>query len=77
MKIRNIVPSLPHHIVVTFDDGRRARLDISEWLERHDGLGSMLIQGKFSGDGVEWPRGERLSDTAIRHMLDQQSAVIS
>jgi hypothetical protein len=77
MKIRNIVPSLPHHIVVTFDDGRRARLGIAEWLERHDGLGTMLIQGRFSGDGVEWPRGERLSSETVERMLDEQNAIIS
>jgi hypothetical protein len=77
MKIKNAIPSRPHHLVVTFDDGRRTRLDISQWLERNASIGPMFTQGEFGADSVEWPLGERLTVTAIQQMLDQQCAVIS
>ena len=77
MKIQNVIPSRPQHLVVIFADGERARLDIAMWLDRNSGVGSMLLQGRFDGEAMEWPLGERLYIADIRQMLDQQSAVIS
>jgi hypothetical protein len=77
MKFRNIVPSRLHHLVITFDDGRRTRLDISQWIDRQGGLIATFMQGRFTACGVEWPLGERLPGAMIRKMLDEQKSVIS
>jgi hypothetical protein len=73
-KHRSIAPA---YLVITFDDGRRTRLDISQWLDRQDGLISTFMQGRFIACGVEWPLGELLPGAVIRKMLDEQKSVIS
>ena len=64
-------------LVITFDDGRRTRLDISQWLDRQGGLIATFMQGRFTACGVEWPLGELLPGAMIRKMLAEQKSVIS
>jgi hypothetical protein len=74
MKFVSIVPSLPHHLVLMFDDGSRTRLDIGDWLNSQPGLASMFTQGVSSADGIQWPNGQSLSDPEIEEMILTQMA---
>ena len=74
MKFVSIVPSLPHHLVLMFDDGTRTRLDISDWLNSNPDLASAFTQGASDADGIKWPNGQSLSDAEIEKMILAQVA---